>query len=329
MYQHCLELAKQITESYRKKFWAAADAVCKGTPPPPPTPDYAASTRAGVIADVETLPARKQIEAAARAGTAGTVMIGDQSINFDFTGIGDLDQQVTLLEGQRRSADTMAEIALGIQKKYGADFLDESLKRIEQSDPTGTKVRKRLAEITLAELEKGTQLSDEEVRFAEQAFRRSSTARGASQIGTAPAIQETLAQYNMGRQLLGQRMNMARSYMGMPQTGQLGQVAGAQQGAAPFMAQQLQQGIGQNPNAGAAAAGFATNVYSTQASIYGTQMSQRSDPMGTILGGLAGAAMGPIGGALGGAIGGMFSGGGGGGSPTPTKWNPQIAASTF
>jgi hypothetical protein len=302
MYQHCLELAKQITESYRKKFWAAADAVCKGTPPPPVVPDYAASTRAGILADVETLPARKQIEAAARAGTAGTTMIGDKSIDFDFTGIGDLDQQVTLLEGQRRSADTMAQVALDIQKKYGADFLDQSLKRIEQSDPTGTKVRKRLAEITLAELDKGMQLSDEEIRFAEQAFRRSSTARGASQIGTAPAIQETLAQYNMGRQLLGQRMNMARSYMGMPQTAQFGQIAGSQQGAAPFMAQQLQQGIGQNAGAGAAGAGFATNVYSTQASIYGTQMANRSDPMGTILGGLASVGMTAATGGIGGAL---------------------------
>ena len=315
MYQYCIELAKQITQSYSDRFWGARDAVNKGTPAPPPTPDYAASTRAGILADVTTLPARKQIEAAAKAGTAGSVNIGGENVSFDFTGIGDLDQQVTLLEGQRRSADTMAQVALDIQKKYGADFLDESLKRIEQSDPTGTKVRKRLAEITLAELEKGTQLSDEEVRFAEQSFRRSATARGASMIGTAPAIQETLAQYNMGRQLLGERMNMARSYMGMPQTAQFGQVAGAQQGAAPFMAQQLQQGIGQNPNAMAAGAGFATNVFGTQASIYGTQMQHHSDPMETVLGGLASVGMPAATGGMGGmaAFGGTtgFMGGAG------------------
>ena len=101
MYQHCLELAKQITESYRKRFWAAADAICKGTPPPPNIPDYAASTKAGILADVTTLPARKQIEAASRAGTKGSATIGDEVVDFDFTGIGDLDQQVTLLEGQK------------------------------------------------------------------------------------------------------------------------------------------------------------------------------------------------------------------------------------
>lgn len=37
-------------------------------PPPPPPPDYAAANRAGVIADVESLGARRQIEQAARLG---------------------------------------------------------------------------------------------------------------------------------------------------------------------------------------------------------------------------------------------------------------------
>ena len=65
MYQQCLDRAKKITESYRKRWWAAADAVNKGTPPPPAAPDYASANREGIIADVESLPARKAIEAAA------------------------------------------------------------------------------------------------------------------------------------------------------------------------------------------------------------------------------------------------------------------------
>ncbi len=294
MYQQCLDRAKKITESYRKRWWAAADAVNKGTPPPPAAPDYASANREGIIADVESLPARKAIEAAARMGGQGSVSIGDRSISYDFRGISDLDQQVTQLEGQRRSADTMAQTALDIQKKYGSAFADEALKRIEESDPVGFKVRRRLAEMTLAELEKGTSLSNEEVKFAEQAFRRSSAARGGPMLGTAPAMQETLSQYNMGRRLLGDRMNMARAYMGMPQTAQYGQVAGAQQGAAPFMAQGLQQGLGVNPNAGALGTQFASNIYGTQAQIWGTQMANQSDPFGAILGGVASIATGGV-----------------------------------
>lgn len=305
MYQQCLEIAKRITKSYGDRWWAARGALNKGTPPPPPVPDYSKSTREAILTDIETIPARKAIESAARFGTSGSVTIDGRTVDYDFTGIGDLDQQVMELEAQKRSADTMAQTALDIQKKYGSEFMDQALQRIEQSDPVGFKVRKRLAEITLSELEKGTQLSDDEVRFAEQAFRRSNAARGGAALGTSSAIQETLAQYNMGRQLLGERMNMARALTGMPQTAQLGQVAGAQAGAAPFMAQQLQRGIGVNPNAAALGAQFATNVYGTQSQIYQAQLSQRSDPWGMVLGGLTNIGMTAATGAIGGALSGI------------------------
>ena len=307
MYQHCLKLAKEITKAYRNHWWAAQDAVCKGTPPPPPPPDYAAANREGILADIESLPARKAIEAASMMGGAGTVSVGDRDVSYDFTGISDLDQQVTRLEGQRRSADTMAQVALDIQQKYGTSFMDESLKRIEESDPIGFKVRRRLAETTLAELEKGTAMSDDEVRFAEQSFRRATAARGGAMLGTAPSMDEAMSQYGMGRRLLGERLNMARSYVGMPQTGQLGQVAGAQQGASPFMPQQL-TGLGIDPMAGARGAQFATNVFGTQGSIYGAQLANRSDPFGAILGGVAQIGLTAGAGAIGGSLSGMGAG---------------------
>jgi len=300
MYEQFLDVAKSITDSYRERYWAAADAVNKGTPPPPVTPNYAEANREGIMADIRTLPARKAIEAAAKMGGHGSITVGGETVDYDFRGFSDLDQQVTELEAHRRSADTMAQTALDIQKKYGADFADQALKRIEESDPVGFKVRRRLAEMTLAELEKGTQLSDEEVRFAEQAFRRSAAARGGAMLGTAPAIQETLAQYNMGRSLLTDRMNMARSYVGMPQTAQFGQVAGAQQGAAPMMGMGLQQGLGVNPNAGQMGTQFAANVFGTQASIYSTQMANKSDPFGAVLGGVASIGMTGLAGGIGG-----------------------------
>ena len=286
MYQQCLKLAKEITQAYRNHWWAAQDAVCKGTPPPPPPPNYAEATREGVLVEIETLPARKTIEAAAKFGHKGSLQIGGKTVNYDFEGISDLDQQVVNLESQKRSATTMAQIALDIQKQFGTEFMDESLKRIEESDPVGFKVRKRLAETTLAELEKGTSMSDDEIRFAQQSFRRASGARGGAQLGTAPSMDEAFQQYGMGRRLLGERMNMARSYVGLPQTGQLGQVAGAQAGAAPFMPQQL-SGLGINPNAGQMGAQFAQQSYSTQGALYRAQLENRSDPMGAILGGVS------------------------------------------
>ena len=302
LYSNCLEVAKQITDTYRNFWWAAKDAVNKGTPPPPPVPDYSEATRESILSDIESLPARKTIEAAAKMGGYGSITIGGRTVDYDFRGISDLDQQVTDLTAAGRSAETMAGIALNIQKKYGADFASEALKRIEETDPVGFKVRKRLAEMTLAELEKGSSLSDSEVRFAEQSFRRATAARGGSMLGTSGAIQEALSQYNMGRQLLGDRMNMARSYVGMPQTAQMGQVAGAQQGAAPFMPNNFRPGLGINPNAQALGAQFASNVYGTQAGIYGAQLANQSDPFGAVLGGIAGIGMTAAGGALAGGL---------------------------
>jgi hypothetical protein len=147
-------------------------------------------------------------------------------------------------------------------------------------------------------------LTDEEQRFAEQSFRRASAARGGPMLGDASAIGEAFQEFGMGRNLLNQRMNMAARYTGMPQTAQFGQTAGAQQGAAPFMPSGLQLGLGINPNAGAQGAGFASNVYGTQGGIYGAQLSNQSDPFGSILGGIAGIGMQ----ALGGGIGGLAAG---------------------
>ena len=48
MYNKLLEIAKSITDSYRERYWAAADAVNKGTPPPPAAPNYAEANREGI-----------------------------------------------------------------------------------------------------------------------------------------------------------------------------------------------------------------------------------------------------------------------------------------
>ena len=308
-YLECLRLASGIVAKYRDKYHAAADAVAKGDSPPdpPPAPDYSAANREAVFADIESLPARKEIEAAAKMGGAGSVTFGGRTMRYDFRGISDLDQQTTELQARRQSSDAMAEMALDIQRKYGNQFVDQALQQIERSDPVGAEVRKKLASKTLEQLEAGMSLTDEEQRFAQQAFRRASAARGGPMLGDAPAISEAFAEFGVGRNLLGQRMNMAARYVGMPQTAQFGQASGAQGGAAMFAPSGLGAGIGINPNAGAMGTQFAANVYGTQANIFGTQsknwMYQReNDPWGNILGGLSGMGLQAAGGMAGGAL---------------------------
>ena len=80
----------------------------------------------------------------------------------------------------------------------------------------------------------------------------------------------------------------------------------------------MNQGLGQSNYQGA------MNAWQTQA-----QIGSKPSPFGQILGTVGGAILGgPMGAALGGALFGG-GGGGGGGAPTPVKWNPQIASSTF
>ena len=99
---------------------------------PPKPPDYAAATREGVEADIDSLPLRKLIESAARQGTkvSYTDMAGKEQ-TVDFTGFGDVDMSRQDLEFAEESADRMAQAMLSVQEKYGADFVKQRMKELE------------------------------------------------------------------------------------------------------------------------------------------------------------------------------------------------------
>ena len=308
----CVEAAKQITAAYNERFWAARDAVCKGTPPPePPPPDYAAATREGAISDIETLPARKVIEAAAKAGTKGSVSIGGKVVPYDFsqrselkdsrgkaildrhgnpilTGAGALQQQQIELEGMRESADAIAAMSLDIQQRYGKDMNLEHLQRIKEADPVGWEVRQQLAQTTLEELSAGRELGEAASKQVEQSVRGAQAARG-NVYGAANIGQEALAKFDAGQRLLTQRMSQAQAYaLGTPITAQYGAISGAQQGAAQVSPMQLNPGIGLNPNAGAQGAQFAMSSYGTQSQNYATRLANTTSPWMEGLGMVAG-----------------------------------------
>ena len=288
----CMERAQALTRAYSEKYYAATDAICGGgTPPPPPNismPQYAPSAREGILADVESLPARKIIEAAARAGTKGTTSIGGQEISYDFTGVGDLQQQAIGLEAQRRSADAIAAMGLDIQRRYGKQYNLEQLARIKEADPVGFEMRQELGRTTLEQLAKGSELTEAQAKQAEESVRGAQAARG-NVLGPANIAQEALAKFDMGQRMLLQRQHAAQAYvMGQPITAQYGMMGGAQQGAAMFAPQQMQQGLAQNPNAMAMGTQFATQNYGTQMqgamSAYNTQVSNTSNPWMEALG---------------------------------------------
>ena len=303
----CKRAAKNIVAAHRQRFWAASDAVNKGTPPP--APDYSDSAAKGIQADISTLPARKIIEAAAKAGTKGSVTVNGQVIPFNFTGVGDLQQQAIDLEAMTVSADAIAAMNLDIQERYGEQMNLEHLKRIKEADPVGWELRQQLAQTTLEELSAGRELGAAGARQAEKSIRGGQTARG-NIYGAANIGQEALAKFDAGQRLLTQRMSQAQAYaLGTPITAQYGAISGAQQGAANFSPMQLQGGMAQNPNAAGQAAQFASSNYST----YVQGMANQSNPWMEGLGMVAGVAGQAVGGHYAGAAFAAGSGAGGGG----------------
>jgi hypothetical protein len=160
---------------------------------------------------------------------------------------------------------------LELQQKYGEGFADEALKGLEKADPKGFAARRKLAETVLGDLELGSDLSPEEESMVEDQMRGAQAARG-NIMGPAASAKEVLAKSEMGQKLKQQRMSNASSYVfGSPLTAQYQTLQGAQQGAAPYQPTNFVPGMGLNANAGAQGTQFASNVFGTQAGIYGTQ----------------------------------------------------------
>jgi len=156
--------------SYSGMFWQSMvfyGGSPPSPPPAPPPPDYAAANRAGVLADVQTLGARKEIEQAAKlGGTAlafGVTTKTDDKGNItyyqtfndkgeryekpvevpkgeaviDFKGKSDVDVAKAQADFQRAEQKVNAQSALDLQKQYGSQFATEARNQLQAVDPTG------------------------------------------------------------------------------------------------------------------------------------------------------------------------------------------------
>ena len=252
---------------------------------PPDPPDYAAATREGVEADIDSLPLRKLIESAARQGTKVTYTDMDgKEKTVDFTGFGDIDQSRKELDFAEESADRMVKSALNLQQKYGTDFVMQRLKELELSDPQFRKVRDALGKAALEDVELGYKLAPGMRDEVQQATRAAQMARG-NYSGAAPAAEEAFEVGNAAFRLRQQRLANAASYLsGTTPVAQFGQIAGAQQGASPFQPMGIRSGIGLDPNAGTRSLGLAQGVYNNQFQDYMNRQGQGADMFGSVAG---------------------------------------------
>ncbi len=251
-------------------------------PPQPAAPDYAQANATAINQDIETLPVRKQIEAASKLGQRVTVTIPEvrnqdgkvvtpaHDETYDFSGSGDLQQESA-------TADSQAQDSLNIQNKYGPQFIQNARDQLQAADPEGFAARKQLFDKVTADLNSGYELTPDQERQTEQDIRGAQAARG-NYLGSAPVSAESTVMADTRQKMYQQRLaNVGSALAGTTPTAQFQSISGAQNGAAPYQPNLMAPGVGLNPNAGALGTQFALGEYNTQAGMYNAQLGYQAN----------------------------------------------------
>jgi len=272
------------------------------SPDLPPAPDYAAAQTAGVVADAKTLPYRNMIEAARKLGQKITVKNPETGAmeEVDFTGLGDADisgqysdkMAAKVLEIQQKYGPEFIKSAkeqLAASDPQGVAARQRLFDEVmaDQDRQPDLTLSKTIQQQMLDELNQGGATDAATNREIEQFLTAQQSARGggygkadeyeramgvgqAAEARKAQRKQQALAFLTSGatpddvsfRRGQQNKANLSAFLSGTTPTAQFQQLSGAQQQAAPFVAQ---GGVNQNPNAGAQGAQFAQNVWQTQA----------------------------------------------------------------
>lgn len=100
-------------------------------------PDMAAANREAVMAQSETYPLLRQIEAAARLGTKGSYVDPStgKTRNYDFSGISDIDVTRETARALAQMAPELTGIQLETSRRFGTDIAKQRRAELEAADP--------------------------------------------------------------------------------------------------------------------------------------------------------------------------------------------------
>ncbi len=282
------------------------------SPDIPSAPDYAAANTAGVVADASTLPYRKAIDALAKLGGKAMLKNpqSGQMEEVDFTGLGEADtagqyadkmaqkvKEIQAKYGPDFITQAREQLKASDPQGFAAreSLYNEVMNRLGK--PVDSPVADSLESQILKELQAGADVDNDVMREVDQYLVGQQLERGGSYgkadefqramgMGQAAEARRSARQQKAAAFLSGgfgkderdyrksqQDMANLSSFMsGTTPVAQFQQLAGAQQGAAPFVAGQPGQTL--NPNAGQQGAQFAQGVWNTQAQI----ASQQANP---------------------------------------------------
>lgn len=272
-------------------------------PDPPDAPNYAEATREGILTDIETLPLRRLIDQATKAGTV--VSYNDprtgEMVTADFTGMGDLDLSRLAVDFGIESADKIAKAQIDLGEKYGETVLKQRLRDLELADPEGTAIRKKLGASVLEDLGAGSTLDDATREQVTEAERVGQAARG-NILGPSSGAAEAMSVGEAGLRLKQQRQANAAAFLnGSTPQAQFSSISGAQQGPVGFSPAGMVSGVQINPNAGAQ--GFAGGMQTWQAGFQKAAYEFENSPWTQLFdtfNGMLVSAVGSAGGAMGG-----------------------------
>lgn len=147
-----------------------------------------------------------ETQSAAIAGAPRAELEAQRDILPDLYNIeleyGEKFQQLDL-DGQKRSADQMAQTLLEIQQKYGSEYVQESLKQLQEADPEGFAARKQLYQRITDQIAKddarGPDAMAEGLRTA---FMEELSVDAKRDTSASKSVQDTvLKEYGLGAQL--------------------------------------------------------------------------------------------------------------------------------
>lgn len=218
------------------------------------------------------LPHQRAMAAAAQRGGTGSYVLNGKHYSYDFTGAGDADFQRNSDAILRESSFTNARTALDLQGKFGSEYVAQSRKQLQESDPIGFALRESMGQRVSEQLSMGGSSTDEQRRLVSQGVRANQT-RSGNTGGVAAGVSEVMAQGEYSRNLEQSRLSNAGAFLaGATPQAEFGQLRNAQQGAAPMAPGQLPGGIpGFNPNTTGQGLQFASSIYGTQMSGYSAQ----------------------------------------------------------
>ena len=117
-------------------------------PAAPAAPDYAKANKEGIMTDIDTLPLRRQIEAASAGGTKLTYkdMVTGEEKTADFTGLGEADRAARAAKIMSDQSAAIQKDQLALRKEIGTGNAQQTTAELRAADPKAYAARMALGE---------------------------------------------------------------------------------------------------------------------------------------------------------------------------------------